>query len=468
MILNRILVIRNHQLLLLSTTVFAVVLAGFLRADIDNLRYLGHSGVNPAHVMDAEVLGSRAYLCIGMSPGLEVYDISNPANPQRLYAIGLPAWRCCTYRDTLLFLFVRRDGVVLYDISGAGQPVLLGQYNPPGNLEALEGGAVIGDTLYCAAHQNGIYAIDISNPANPVRVNQISLDTSAAWNVEARDSLLFVANGRFGLSVVGTIGGMHLVSRLPLPGLANDIVLDGNIAAIALGGHGLATVDISNPRSPILCDTIGTAGCVWGSGITGHQVISGSWRVMELFDITNPASIIRSGWDDTYVWAHGADIRNDSLMAVADWSGMSCYRVGRDLTPDIDVDPAILDFGAIAISRDTTIIVRNTGGAVLNVTSISAPAGIIPNPNSFSILAGDSQIVRITGSGTGSVSGLITYNSNDPDESGKIQEVYKNNTGFPQYGSLAPDFTLIGTDGRTYTLSQLRGKIVFLQFGGGW
>ncbi len=34
----------------------------------------------------------------------------------------------------------------------------------------------------------------------------------------------------------------------------------------------------------------------------------------------------------------------------------------------------------------------------------------------------------------------------------------------PQVGEMAPDFTLPGTDGKSYTLSQMRGKHVVIAF----
>ena len=34
------------------------------------------------------------------------------------------------------------------------------------------------------------------------------------------------------------------------------------------------------------------------------------------------------------------------------------------------------------------------------------------------------------------------------------------------YGDLAPDFTLVDSDGRTHTLSQYRGEVVYLSFFG--
>jgi hypothetical protein len=443
-----------------------LALAGVAVADVDGLRFLGHNEVNLNHQMDAEIVGNRAFIANGLGQGLESYDILNPASPTRTWLSNGPnSWRCRAYGDTWLFDFCRREGVVLFDISGPGDPVRLGRYDPPGNREALAGGALVGSILYCAAHQNGIYAIDFTNPASPQKVGALSLSPSQAWNVEAKDSFLFVANGREGFVVVGASGE---VARLQLPGTVNDIVLDGNVAVLALGVAGLATIDITDPHNPVVLDTIGTAGCVWGIGNAGHLVVAGSWRVMELFDVSNPASIVRVGWDNTYVWAHGADIRDDSLIVVADWQGMSCYRAGNDAGADIDVVPEILDFGSVSAQRDTVIVVRNTGAGALNVTSVSAPSGITVNPNVFSVPAGDSQLVTVTAAGSGAVHTQMTFSCDDPDESARTIEVCKSNTGFPQYGSVAPDFNLFGTDGLWHSLSGERGKVVYLDFGASW
>jgi len=444
-------------------------LAGIVLADIDGLEFLGHNDVNRAHEMDAEIVGNRAFVANGAGQGLESYDITDPTNPTRTWLSNGPnSWRCRAYGDTWLFDFCRREGVVLFDVSGSGDPVRLGRYDPSGSREALEGGALVGSALYCAAHQNGIYAIDYSDPCSPQKVGALSLDPAQAWNVEAKDSFLFVANGREGLAVAGLSGGLHEVARLELPGTANDIVLEDNVAVLALGVAGLATVDVTDPHNPVLLDTISTDGCVWGIGIAGQLVVAGSWRVMELFDVSNPASIARVGCDNTYVWALGADIRDDSVIAVADWQGMSCYRVGEDAGADIDVMPEIVDFGDVSGQRDTTVVVRNTGAGALSVTSVNAPSGITANPSAFSVQAGDSQLVTVSATGTGAVRTQMTLNCNDPDESARTIEMCKNNTSFPQCGSVTPDFNLFGTDGQWHVLSADRGKVVYLDFGASW
>ncbi len=437
-------------------------------ADVDNLRFLGHDETNRNHEMDVEIVGNRAFIACGFTQGVEAYDISNPTSPVRTWlANGPNCWRTQSYGESLLFAFCRREGVVLYDISGT--PALLGQYNPSGTREALEGGALVGSTLYAAAHQNGIYVIDVSNPSAPQKTGALSLaPEGGAWNVVARDSFLFVANGRHGLAVAGTAGGLHLVARLELAGTATDLVLKDDVLVISLGVAGMATVSVADPHAPALLDTAGTAGCAWGIGITGNLVACGSWRVLELFDVSNPTAISRVGWDNTLTWAHGADIRADSLIAIADWRGMSCYRVGADAAADIDVSPELLDFGPVPVSRETTVVVRNTGPATLSVTSTDVPSGISASPAVFAVPAGDSQPVTITATGPAQLNANIRFNSNDPDEGRQLLEVYKNNTAFPQYLSYAPDFALTGTDGLSHSLSGERGKVVYLQFGASW
>jgi hypothetical protein len=448
--------------------VLALVLpAAPARADVDNLRLVGHNEVNRNHLMDVEIVGDRAFVCCGLGAGLEQYDISDPANPQRTWTGGPDCWRARAYGDTVLFMFCRLDGAVRVGITGT--PANRGQYNPPGNREALEGGALVGDTLYAAAHQNGIYLLDCSAPNALAKVGSISLaPTAAAWNVEARDSFLFVANGRHGLAVIGLAGTPRRIADLELPGLANDIVLDGDVAVFSLGASGLATVDVSDPHAPVLLDTIGTDGCCWGLGIEGSLVACGSWRVLELFDVSDPGHILRAGWDNSRTWAHGADIRGDSLVVIADWRGMSCYRVGADPGADIDVEPEGLDFGAVASAVETTVVVRNTGAATLSVTSVGVPAGITVNPASFSVPAGESLEIFVTASGPGQVNSQLTFNCNDPFYPQYQVEVQKNNTAFPQYGSTAPGFTLTGSDGLTHSLSDELGKVVYIQFGASW
>lgn len=53
--------------------------------------------------------------------------------------------------------------------------------------------------------------------------------------------------------------------------------------------------------------------------------------------------------------------------------------------------------------------------------------------------------------------------------SAKAQEVAADNNGYiVKVGDIAPDFTITLTDGKQVSLSQLRGKVVMLQFTASW
>jgi len=102
--------------------------------------------------------------------------------------------------------------------------------------------------------------------------------------------------------------------------------------------------------------------------------------------------------------------------------------------PEIEVLPASLSFGSVTVSASSqkTFTIKNTGTAVLNVNSITAPDGFtVDKSTSFTVSANDSQVVTVTFSPTDvkSYSGNITINSDDPDEPQVIVSV--SGTGAP-------------------------------------
>ena len=231
--------------------------------------------MNNGHLMDVEVAGTKAYVSVGFSQGLETYNISDPFNPQRLSFGGNPNWRAKAYGDTF-FTFCRENGLNIFNISGATN--LIGACPSGGPSIFFEGGAIAGNDLYVAAHQNGIVRVNIGSLTNPYVVSAFQLTNNACWNLETYGEYLMIVNGRFGLSVVDITPNLNEVATLELPGLANDIVIDGDAAVISLGVSGIATVDISDPLNPELLDIHSTMGCAWGMGIEDHLVAVGSWR----------------------------------------------------------------------------------------------------------------------------------------------------------------------------------------------
>ena len=140
-----------------------------------------------------------------------------------------------------------------------------------------------------------------------------------------------------------------------------------------------------------------------------------------------------------------------------------------DLGGDIEVYPLRLDFGPVGgTPRDTTVFVRNNGAGTLTVDSTWAPAGLSLSPKTFILGPGQTEPVTVSASGTGTVRDAIRYYSNDPDQRESIQYAYKNNTTFLGVGVEAPNFTLLGLDSLMHSLSDYRGRVIYLEFGACW
>ena len=89
--------------------------------------------------------------------------------------------------------------------------------------------------------------------------------------------------------------------------------------------------------------------------------------------------------------------------------------------PDLDVDPAMIAFGPIPVGNSDTeeLFVTNSGFADLHVDSVRVEgADFAADPGGFDLPPGQSWdlFVTATPSRTGTVSGAVVINSNDPDQ----------------------------------------------------
>jgi hypothetical protein len=163
----------------------------------------------PGLANDLVVEGGRAYIADDTS--LQIIDVTNPAVPRLLGALSLPGevmqlgidgttlWIAChtaglvsvdvsnpesayvagaisfgnvdlvTVRDGLAYVIA--DGVLgIYDVSRRSAPRQLGSMYTSSSARHL---VVSGNTLYIAAYDQGLYAIDVTDPANPRELGSV-------------------------------------------------------------------------------------------------------------------------------------------------------------------------------------------------------------------------------------------------------------------------------------------------------
>ena len=148
-------------------------------------------------------------------------------------------------------------GVQVVDVSNPKQPTLLGIADTPGFAWDLAHG---GNWVIVADSDKGLALIDASEPANPTLVGTLSTPSSSKGvDIASEGNLAVVALGSTGVATINIAGDgtMSVAGVVSLGQDAREISYGGERAYVAIGNAGMAVVDISNPADPKLTSTIG-------------------------------------------------------------------------------------------------------------------------------------------------------------------------------------------------------------------
>lgn len=202
----------------------------------------------------------------------EVWDISDPYNPVHLadmisnYAGGEAESHQVSYTrrgDTLYMVTISGRGIDIWDMTDTPHPVRVSELILPGiNYGDVSGGiwgvTWQGNYIYAGATTNGLYVIDVHDPATPRHVSTLSQ---------------------------AELGG---VAAGPSWALGNLLVI-----TTPKTYAGVATVDISNPAQPRLLDALIPSGDSYIGGFYGTHAYLIGFRA---FDVTtNPRAIVQTG-----------------------------------------------------------------------------------------------------------------------------------------------------------------------------
>jgi hypothetical protein len=223
----------------------------------------------PAPATEVVLVGRYAITSASTYRGLQVYDVSAPADP--LLVAELP-----------LFVPPQRlvlDGTRLYVTAGSAG-ILVVDVTDPRALELLavvgtQGGAADvapfhrGDTTFLAVADTvrGTRIIDLGDLDRPRELASIHTGSGAdsdARAVAVRGDELWIAGGRDGLFVLSIAAPAVpvLVGHYPTPGIATGVTLADDRWVYATRAHyGLDVIDAADPSQPILVETaVGPSG----------------------------------------------------------------------------------------------------------------------------------------------------------------------------------------------------------------
>jgi hypothetical protein len=218
----------------------------------------------------------NGYLQLTGNARFSIYDISNPRVPQQLSLRVSPndCERCgeaeghqvsfAKYGDRFYTVTIQGRGVDIWDITNVRDPQHLGSVDIQGInfgdfTEAVWGVAWQGRHIYVGGTNTGIHVIDAADPANPELVGRLA-----------------------------NVGGVS----------AGSLYAIGNLLVVSTPKQnaGIATVDISNPRTPLILDSVLPADESYIGGFYGHHAyLLNPIRVYDVLSDPTDIELVSSG-----------------------------------------------------------------------------------------------------------------------------------------------------------------------------
>lgn len=322
------------------------------------------------------VSGNYAYLAVD---GLQVIDLSNPANPRRVGGINFGS-SGATPIDLAIsgnhaFLADTESRVRIIDISAPAHPRQVGEY--------LAGGAILdlaaSDKFVCVAiRDSALELIDTSDPLKPRRLSQYS-GNGFPTSVVLSGKYVYLVTDR---AEFQTLDISDPVTPKPLGRI------DGvGSESLALSGRYVFTadtltvwaIDVSDPASPRLRGNF-DAGNGFSMAFSGKYGYFTAGNRVEVFDITDPGNPIRTRGFETR-GAHEIALSGDRAYVAGSFSSFPGVPHGSELEI-IDISNPLEPFSigeydlsgraqGIVISGNHAFVAYGIGG--LRIFDISNP-----------------------------------------------------------------------------------------------
>jgi hypothetical protein len=422
-------------------------------------------------LIDIEVIPDRDLVLAAGQGGLMTLDISSETSPGYLKTVAPDSFHQRFYRlevgpEDVVYTTHRDYGMVVYDLSDPSSP----QEHRILEAEDFSGMASTDTHLFLVTHAGELIVYDITAPLSPAEITRID-GLGNPWEPHLLGDRLYVADNSLGIVVVDISDpdAPTVVGAVEATGGVQDIAFspDGSALYAAVGGAGLETFTLDDPDEPVSLGIVNVNYSVISVATDGSTLWAADQQDLVGFDISDPEDPVLINTEQTEQWAMHVAAASDRAY-VADWAYLAIYQTFFDKTAP-DLAPATTSIYVTAEAQ-AVITLDNLGNAPLSLIGADSGSGdVIVEFSADSIAPGASAKMGVTYTGSSAESVSICLATDDPDEPEWIFEVTTgaigSNTGL---GAEAPDFTLTGIDGQSYTLSDQRGKPVVLAYFATW
>jgi hypothetical protein len=232
----------------------------------------------------------RLLLVNGSGNALLVIDATNPAAPALVKTFTLPAnGRHIAVNGTWAYVSLGSGlGVQLVDVTNVDLPVGGARVD----LGSFTGQTVVsGSWAYAAAYNGGVGVIEVTDPANPVRLANADLTAWVRGIALQSGHLFLAADNSLTVMSLADAAAPDSIARVALPGTAYCIAVNGNRAYLG-GPAGLDIIDISVPASPQLLSSLSLGGgAAYDIAAQGDSLfVANGSNGLKIVDVSDPWS----------------------------------------------------------------------------------------------------------------------------------------------------------------------------------
>ncbi len=348
--------------------------------------------------------------------------------------------------------------LTVLDVTDATTPTVLGKSKPMPNI--VEDVMAVGNTVYVADGESGLFLFDVTNPAAPAQLGVYDTPGSAQ-SVFVTGTVAYVANGSSGLRVlnVANPAAPTELAFFDTPGTAEEVFVVGATAYVADGGSGLRILNVANPNAPAEIGFYDPsapqhyAGCLFVSNNLAY-ICDGYSIGFSIINVADPSSATQIGFFPTpfesirqiFVTGDTAYVAVGFTALVGGATGLKLVNVVNPASPALLGKFDITGRAAGVFVRDNQAYIADqySGLLILNVADPSAPAktGAYGAPGGAASvhLSGNTAYVANLDSGLRLIQ---VANAADPAEIGSLDTA-----GFA-YGAFAVGNTAYVADGNS-------------------
>jgi len=290
---------------------------------------------------------ARNLVFLGDGDRLDILDADlNLVSTMAVTQTGLISALFYAASDQMLYIACKNNGLWVVDVSDPENPFKTGAYVPESSSAEVNGVFVEGDRAWVAGGVDGLFNLDVTDPASPIVLSQSRLPggfgLSYAVDVVASGNYAYVADLYTGIHIVDVTDPAKpdYKKGIALPG-AHDLAIQGNYLYTTMEGNGMAITDITTPTTPTVDSLFNADGTETAVRMAGELAYIGyskeGLRVVDVSDPKNPAHNAAWAYTGSGCSSIGLGIDTETLFLTSDQTGLEKINIS---------DPAAMERAA--------------------------------------------------------------------------------------------------------------------------